>query len=386
MAGVAEHSDYRGDPWGRLQRTSTFLAVTTFGHGGRRATRGRQGARYPSAGPRCGAGRHAVCGVRSPSTGVGAHRRGGQLPARTPALRRGAARPGRAATDTSPTPPVSPRRSACPTHRAPNSNCSNGSPHYRPELRGTASARDAARFLLLTPPLPLVARAPYGVLAATSVAMLPAWARAPLWLPYVPPVEATVIKMAGNAVVGGIRWAMRDRTGRRWKMTRRPEPEKPAPGQESVWDYPRPPRLEEFSGEITVELGGRTIASTKRGWRVLETSHPPTYYLPRESFPTECCARRRARRGANGRGRRATSTWWPTRRSRAAAWTYLTPTAGFEPIAGAVAVMAAAVDRCTVNGERSRPQPGGFYGGWVTSWVRGRSRASPGRWAGSRAR
>ncbi len=79
---------------------------------------------------------------------------------------------------------------------------------YRPELRSTAAARDAARFLLLTPPLPLVARAPYGVLAATSVSMLPGWARAPLRLPYVPPVEATVIKMAGNVVVGGIRWAM----------------------------------------------------------------------------------------------------------------------------------------------------------------------------------
>ncbi len=79
---------------------------------------------------------------------------------------------------------------------------------YRPELRGTAAASDAARYLLLTPPLPIFARAPYGVLAATSVAMLPAWARAPLWLPYVPPVEATVIRMAGNAVVGGIRWAM----------------------------------------------------------------------------------------------------------------------------------------------------------------------------------
>ena len=84
--------------------------------------------------------------------------------------------------------------------------------------------------------------------------MLPAWARAPLWLPYVPPLEATVIKMAGNAVVGGIRWAMS--TGQADQMTRWPEPEKPEPGQESVWDYPRPPRLEDFAGEITVELGG----------------------------------------------------------------------------------------------------------------------------------
>ena len=90
-----------------------------------------------------------------------------------------------------------------------------------------------------------------------------------------------MIKMAGNVVVGGIRWVM---TPAQADKIRRPEPDKPGPGQESVWDYPRPPRLEEFGGTITVELGGRTVASTNRGWRVLETSHPPTYYLPRECF------------------------------------------------------------------------------------------------------
>ena len=79
---------------------------------------------------------------------------------------------------------------------------------FRPELSGTPTAREAARFLLLTPPLPIAARPPYGVLAATSVSMLPAWARMPLLLPYFPPVEATVIRMAGRVLVGGIRWAM----------------------------------------------------------------------------------------------------------------------------------------------------------------------------------
>jgi len=64
----------------------------------------------------------------------------------------------------------------------------------------------------------------------------------------------------------------------------RPKPVKPGPGQESAWDYPRPPRLEPFAGAITVELGGQTIASTNHAWRALETSHPPTYYLPREAF------------------------------------------------------------------------------------------------------
>ena len=79
---------------------------------------------------------------------------------------------------------------------------------FRPELSGTPAAREAARYLLLTPPLPIAARAPYGLLAATSVSMMPAWSRMPLQLPYFPPVEATVIRMAGHAVVGGIRWAM----------------------------------------------------------------------------------------------------------------------------------------------------------------------------------
>ena len=67
-------------------------------------------------------------------------------------------------------------------------------------------------------------------------------------------------------------------------MTRWPQPDTPGPGQESVWDYPRPPRLEDFAGSIVIELGGQTIALTTRAWRVLETSHPPTYYLPRDAF------------------------------------------------------------------------------------------------------
>jgi uncharacterized protein (DUF2236 family) len=79
---------------------------------------------------------------------------------------------------------------------------------FRPELRSTPAAREAARFLLVTPPLPLLTRAPYGVIAATSVSMLPPWARLPLRLPYLPPLEATAVRVAGRALVGGIRWAM----------------------------------------------------------------------------------------------------------------------------------------------------------------------------------
>lgn len=146
-----------------------------------------------------------------------------------------------------------------------------------------------------------------------------------------------------------------------------------------MWDYPRPPRVEEFRGSVTVELGGRVIASTDRAWRVLETSHPPTYYLPRSRFDDGVlrpCAR---------------SSWceWKGQASYfdlvtdgavapRAAWTYEHPTPGFEVLAGAVAVMAALVDRCTVDGETVVPQPGGFYGGWVTSRVVGPFKGIPG--------
>ena len=83
-------------------------------------------------------------------------------------------------------------------------------PPLRPTARRTS---EAARFLLLTPPLPLLARAPYAALAATAVAMLPPWARTPLWLPYLPPVEATVVRSTGHVLVSGIRWAMQQAAG-----------------------------------------------------------------------------------------------------------------------------------------------------------------------------
>lgn len=155
--------------------------------------------------------------------------------------------------------------------------------------------------------------------------------------------------------------------------------ERAEPQQESVWDYPRPPRVEPFTGRITVELGGAVVACTPRAWRVLETSHPPTYYLPREAF-------------AEGVLRQTSGGSWCEWKGRAtyydllaggvvapkSAWSYLRPTPGFEAITGAVAVMAAEVDRCTVNGEVVVPQPGGFYGGWITSWVTGPFKGVPG--------
>jgi len=162
-------------------------------------------------------------------------------------------------------------------------------------------------------------------------------------------------------------------------MTVRPTPEKPGPGQESVWDYPRPARLEPFSGRITVELGGAVIASTDRGWRVLETSHPPTYYLPRDSFAAGVLRDAPGESWCEWKGKaRYFDLVSGTTVAPKAAWNYPEPTSEFEPIADAIAVMAGQVDRCAIDGETVVAQPGGFYGGWITSRVVGPFKGGPG--------
>ncbi|WP_344194526.1 DUF427 domain-containing protein [Pedococcus aerophilus] len=160
-----------------------------------------------------------------------------------------------------------------------------------------------------------------------------------------------------------------------------PKPDPVGPGQESVWSYPRPPRVEQSSDSVEVWVGGERIALTTRSWRVLETSHPPTYYLPREAFVDG------ALRPADG----SSYCEWKGmasyldlvgggRVAPRAGWFYAEPTRGFEVIAGAVAVMPAAVDRCVVNDEVVRPQEGGFYGGWITDRVVGPFKGIPGSW------
>jgi uncharacterized protein (DUF2236 family) len=207
MAGVADHSDYRGDPWGRLQRTSTFLAVTTFGpaadaqravdkvRGIHERVRGfaEDGRPYHAADPHLLEWVH----IAEVDSFLLAHQRYGSNPLDQDGRDGYVADTARIAEALGVVDP--PRTEGQLTERIQA---------YRPELQGTDTARDAARFLLLTPPLPMLARLPYAALAATSVAMLPAWARQPLWLPYLPPVEATAIRLAGRTLVGGIRWAM----------------------------------------------------------------------------------------------------------------------------------------------------------------------------------
>jgi uncharacterized protein (DUF427 family) len=162
---------------------------------------------------------------------------------------------------------------------------------------------------------------------------------------------------------------------------RRPAPDPTGPGQESVWDYPRPPRVESSGERVEVELGGLVVATTDRSLRVLETSHPPTYYLPRDAFspgvlhPAEVSTR------CEWKGQAAYfDLVTPSRTAARSAWTYPDPAAGFAGLVDHVAVMPGLVDRCTVDGEVVRPQEGGFYGGWITDRVAGPFKGGSGTW------
>ena len=161
----------------------------------------------------------------------------------------------------------------------------------------------------------------------------------------------------------------------------RPQPVPPAPGQESVWDYPRPPRLERTPATLEVWLGGERIACTTEGFRVLETSHPPTYYLPKAAFEPGVLERAPGGSVCEWKGQ---ATYWTLRAGgcveEGAGWSYEQPTAPFAPMAGFVAVYAGRMDECRVNGVRVTPQPGGFYGGWITPNVAGPFKGEPGSW------
>jgi uncharacterized protein (DUF2236 family) len=206
MAAVAGHSGYRGDPWGRLQRTSYFLAVTTFGRVSDaqevidrvRAIHERVTGTAPDGRPYAASDPHLLTWVHiaEADSFLRAHSQFGAHPldqAERDGYVADLARIGAALGV-----PEPPRTEAELAARIGE---------YRPELAATAQAREAARFLLLNPPLPVLARPPYGVLAAAAVSLLPGWARRPLRLPRLPVTEAAVVRPAGHALVHVIRWA-----------------------------------------------------------------------------------------------------------------------------------------------------------------------------------
>lgn len=207
MAGVAAHSGYKGDPWGRLQRTSLFLAVTTFGPAEDaeemvariRAVHDRVRGTAPDGRPYAASDPHLLrwVHVAEIDSFLVAHQRYG--------ARRldQAGRDGYVA-DTARVAQalgvVDPPRTEAELREQIEA--------YRPELQGTRAAREAARFFLLHPPLPVLARVPYAAISTAAVATLPRWARRHLYLPYLPVTEAVVVRALGEGVTRTIRWAM----------------------------------------------------------------------------------------------------------------------------------------------------------------------------------
>jgi uncharacterized protein (DUF2236 family) len=207
MAAVAGHSGYRGDPWGRLQRTSYFLAVTSFGTASDaraaivrvRAIHQRITGTAPDGRPYAASDPHLLTWVHiaEADSFLRAHTRFGARPLDQAGRDGYVADLARIGIELGV--PDPPRTEAELTARIAS---------YRAELAGTAAAREAARFLLLTPPLPAIARPPYAVLAAAAVSLLPGWARRPLHLPRLPVTEAALVRPAGHAMVHAIRWAI----------------------------------------------------------------------------------------------------------------------------------------------------------------------------------
>jgi uncharacterized protein (DUF2236 family) len=207
MAGVAEHSDYRRDPWGRLQRTADFLAATTFGPASqaqaavdrvhrvhrRVVGTGPGGEPYSANDPHLLEWVH----IAEVDSFLAAHDRYGEQPLVGEDRDRYVA-------DVA----VVARALGVDDPPETEAGLRIRLAAYRPELRGTRAARSGARYLLLQPPLPLAARGPYALIAGAAVALMPAWTRLPLRLPWFPVTEAVALRPAGDVVTRTIRWAV----------------------------------------------------------------------------------------------------------------------------------------------------------------------------------
>ena len=161
----------------------------------------------------------------------------------------------------------------------------------------------------------------------------------------------------------------------------RPKPDRPGPGQESVWSYPRPPRLEASPALVEITFDGMLLVRTSRSLRVLETSHPPVHYVPLADV-AEGALRPSARRSwCEWKGEAAYfDVVGLGRTEEAVAWTYPDPTAAFSQLVDHVAFYPGRMDACWLDGEQVTAQPGDFYGGWLTSKVVGPFKGDPGTW------
>ncbi len=174
-------------------------------------------------------------------------------------------------------------------------------------------------------------------------------------------------------------WARTGRDQWRWTGVERPPfAETPRAGQESVWDYPRPPRLEPVPRRVIVRTGDIGLADTTGAFRVCETASPPTFYLPPDDVATELLEPAPGSSLCEWKGE---ARYWtillPGQRLEAVAWSYPDPFEEFAPLAGYLSFYPARV-QCSVGGEPVTPQPGGFYGGWVTPELVGPFKGEPG--------
>lgn len=155
----------------------------------------------------------------------------------------------------------------------------------------------------------------------------------------------------------------------------------PKAGQESVWDYPRPPKLEQTNKNLKIIFGGEIIAETNRAFRVLETSHPPVYYFPPEDVRMEFLTENPQSSFCEWKGAASYCDLTVGENSvRNAAWFYKNPTKEFAEIKNYLAFYPSKMDACFVDGETVQSQEGDFYGGWITKNIVGPFKGGAGTW------
>ena len=167
----------------------------------------------------------------------------------------------------------------------------------------------------------------------------------------------------------------------RRRLSRGVVPDPAGPGQESVWNYPRPPRAESAWAPVRIVFGGEVAAESARAVRVLETSHPPGYYIPIDDWRPGTLVRTAGSSLCEWKG---LAVYYDVtaggRTAPAAAWGYPVPSPAFAAIADCVSVYPGRMDACEVGGVTVTPQPGEFYGGWITPDIVGPFKGGPGSW------
>ena len=174
-------------------------------------------------------------------------------------------------------------------------------------------------------------------------------------------------------------WLQAARDQWQWRGQARPAfAVMPGPGQVSVWDFPRPPAIAADRREVVIRWGGVEVARTRRALCVLETAHPPSFYLPWDDVARELLEPAPGGSYCEWKG---PARYWSLvdgeKRLPGVAWSYPQPLAGAEALADCVAFYPASLD-CRVDGAPVRPQPGGFYGGWITPELVGPFKGDPG--------